>query len=198
MNSKGVIDKILADAQAQANQIKAHAADEQADEQAEHERIVADFKNQTDTIAKKAAEDEKLHVLAAARMQVSRELLAEKRVILDKVFIEARKRLIGMDDDAYRGLFTKLIVEAAETGDEEVIVDKNEKRIDRNFVKNVNRELGPGFRGNLRLSEKKANIGAGFILSRGDIKKNVSADVLISQARKDLEIELAKQLFVSD
>ena len=107
MNSKGVIDKILADAQAQADQIRAYAADEQADEQAEHERIVADFKNQTDTIAKKAAEDEKLHVLAAARMQVSRELLAEKRVILDKVFIEARKRLIGMDDDAYRGLFPR-------------------------------------------------------------------------------------------
>ena len=79
-----------------------------------------------------------------------------------------------------------------------MITDKNEKRIDRNFVKNVNRELGPGFRGNLRLSDKKGNIGAGFILSRGDIKNNVSADVLISQARKDLEIKLAKQLFASD
>ena len=44
--------------------------------------------------------------------------------------------------------------QAVETGDEEVIVGKNEKRIDQDFIKKVNRELGAGFKGNLRLSDQ--------------------------------------------
>ena len=90
---------------------------------------------------------------------------------------------------------TKLMHEAVETGDEEVITDANDNRIDHKFIKNINRELGPGFKGNLRLSEQKEAIGAGFILKRGNIMNNASLDVLISQARKDMEIELAKALF---
>jgi vacuolar-type H+-ATPase subunit E/Vma4 len=90
---------------------------------------------------------------------------------------------------------TKLMLDAVETGDEEVIVDKNEKRIDQEFIKHINRELGSGFKGNLRLANEKQNLGAGFILRRGKIKTNVSLDVLLERARKELEIELAKELF---
>jgi hypothetical protein len=90
------------------------------------------------------------------------------------------------------------MLDAVETGDEEVILDENESRIDQEFIKQVNRELGPGYRGNLRLSGERQNIGAGFILRRGKIKTNVSVNVLLDQARKELEIELAKQLFDSE
>jgi hypothetical protein len=47
----------------------------------------------------------------------------------------------------------------------------------------------------LKLSDERQNLGAGFILKRGKIKTNVSIDVLLDQARKELEIDLAKQLF---
>jgi V/A-type H+-transporting ATPase subunit E len=87
------------------------------------------------------------------------------------------------------------MLDAVETGDEEAIVDKNEWRINLDFVKNVNRELGPGYKGNLRLADEKKDLGGGFILRRGKIKNNVSFEVLLNQARKQLEIELAKDLF---
>jgi hypothetical protein len=45
------------------------------------------------------------------------------------------------------------------------------------------------------LSNEKQNIGAGFILSRGKVKTNVSIGVLLDQARKELEIQLGKELF---
>jgi V/A-type H+-transporting ATPase subunit E len=90
---------------------------------------------------------------------------------------------------------TKLMLQAVETGDEEIIIGKDEKRIDQKFIKNVNRELGPGFKGNLRLANETQNLTAGFILKRGKIKNNVSLNVLLQRARKELEIELAKKLF---
>ena len=115
--------------------------------------------------------------------------------MLDDVFATGKTQIRNLPDDEYRKLMKKLLHDEVETGDEEIIVDNNETRIDQDLIKEINRELGPGYRGNLRLSQEKAELGAGFILRRGKIKNNVSLDVLLSQARKELEIDLAKELF---
>jgi V/A-type H+-transporting ATPase subunit E len=90
---------------------------------------------------------------------------------------------------------TTLMLEAVETGDEEVIVDKNERRIDKKFIQSINQQLASPRKGNLKLSEDRANLKGGFVLKRGKIKNNVSVEVLLIQAHKELEIELAKELF---
>jgi V/A-type H+/Na+-transporting ATPase subunit E len=128
-------------------------------------------------------------------MNIAKEYLAEKRRILDEVFEQAKQQLQSLPDEEYKGLIKKLLLDALETGDEKVIVDTNEGRIDYEFIKHLNRELGPGYKGNLTLSDEKQNIGAGFILSRGKVKTNVSIGVLLDQARKDLEIQLGNELF---
>jgi V/A-type H+-transporting ATPase subunit E len=195
MEAQQVTEKILADANAEAAKIKKEAAEIQAAEQAKADGQMDDYKKQTDALAQKAAKDKKLHLLASARMDIARESLAEKRKILDEVFEQARRQLQKLPDDDYRRLCSKLMHAAVETGDEEVIIDKNERRIDQDFIKQINRELGPGYKGNLRLSEQKLDLGGGFILKRGKIKNNVSLEVLLAQARKELEIELARDLF---
>jgi len=195
MEAEQVVDKILADARAEAEKIKKQADEKEAAEQAKLTEQLDKYKEQTDVLAGKAGEDEKSHILAAARMDIAMQLLAEKRKILDEVFVQARNQLRKMPDDQYRRLCTKLMLEVVETGDEEVVVDTKEVRIDQELIKEINRELGPGYKGNLRLSDEKQDIGAGFILKRGKIKTNVSVDVLLNQARKELEIELARELF---
>jgi len=195
MDAEQVTDKILADAKAQAEEIKKQADEKEAAEQARLDEQLAEYEKQTESLAHKAAEDEKMHLLAAARMDIAKEYLAEKRKILDEVFEKTTEQLINIPDERYRQLMAELITEAVETGDEEVIVDKKEKRINHEFIKQINRKLGPGYHGNLRLSDEKQDIGAGFILRRGKIKTNVSINVLLTQAQKELEIELARELF---
>ncbi len=195
MEAEQVVEKILADARAEAEKIKKQADDKEADEQAKLAGQLNEYKKQTDILAQKAAEDKKLHLLAAARMDIAKEFLAEKRKILDEIFELARQQMQNLSDDEYRKFMTRLMLEAVETGDEEVIVDKNEMRIDQKFIKDINRQLGPSYKGNLRLSEQRQNLGGGFILRRGKIKNNVSLEVLLAQAHKELEIELAKELF---
>ena len=73
--------------------------------------------------------------------------------------------------------------------------NKNEKRIDDKMIKNVNRQLGPGFRGNLQLASQRGNFDGGFILKRGKIQINVTSEVLVSQVREKLEMELTADLF---
>ncbi len=195
MEAEQVIEKILADAKAEAEKIKKQAGQKQADEQAKFDEQLKEHEKQTKALAEKLANEKKLHLLAAARMNIAKEHLAEKNKILDEVFDQARQQLQSLPDEQYRRLVTNLILEAVETGDEEVIIDKEEKRIDAALIDQVNSKLASDRKGNLKLSEDKMPLGGGFILRRGKVKTNVSFGVLLSRARKELEIELAKELF---
>jgi len=195
MEAGQVVEKILADANAEADKIKREADEKESAEQDKLNEQLEEYKKQTEILAQKAGEDEKSHILAAARMDIAKQFLAEKRKILDEVFEQARQQLKNLPDEEYRALIKKLLLDTVETGDEEVVIDTNEKRIDHGFIKHINRELGHGKNGDLKLSGEKQDIGAGFILKRGKIKTNVSIGVLLDQARKELEIELAKELF---
>jgi V/A-type H+-transporting ATPase subunit E len=195
MEAEKVVEKILADAEQEAQKIKKQAEEKEAAEQTEQDKKLSDYKKQTKVLADKAAKDKRTHLLASARMEIAKNLLTEKRKILDEVFNKAQQQLQKLPDDQYLKLMTKLMLKAVETGDEEVIVAKNEKRIDHEFIKQINRQLGPGYKGNLKLSDQKQNLAGGFILKRGKIKNNLSLKVLLNQARKEMEIDLAKELF---
>ncbi len=198
MEAEQVIEKILSDARAEAEKITKDAEQKQADEQAKLSQQLKEYSRQTEQLAGKAAENKRRRMLAAARMQIAKDRLAEKARILDEVFEQAQKQLKELPDEEFFELMTQLMLAAVETGDEEVIVDKNETRLDHRFVKQVNHRLAPGYKGNLRLAEQRQDIVGGFVLRRGKIKNNVSFDVLLAQARNDLDIELAKQLFQPD
>lgn len=195
MEAEQVIDKILADAGAEAEKIKTQADENEAAENAKFDEQLDEHGKQTKALAEKLGSEKKLHLLATARMDISKEHLAEKCRILDEVFDKARQQLQNLPDDQYRQLMTSLMLEAVETGDEEVLIDNDEKRIDAALIKKVNSKLGPDRKGNLKLAGEKLKLGGGFILRRGKIKNNVSLDVLLALARKELEIELAKDIF---
>ena len=193
MNAEQVVEKILSDARAQADKILGQAHAQLQTEQAKMKEQLDNYKKQTLVLAEKGASEARLRLLASARMEIAKENLAEKRRILDEVFRDAQKRLAELPDEDYRHLMAELIIKAAETGDEEVIIDKNEKRINEDFIKQVNQKLGT--RGNLKLSLERRNLGAGFVLKRGKIKTNISAEVLINEAREALETQIAEELF---
>ncbi len=195
MSAEEVIEKILADARAEAEQITDKAKVKAAAQQAELDKQMDEYRKQSEQLAEKAGRDEKLHLLATARMEIAKEFLAEKRKILDEVFEQARTQLQNLPDDEYRKFMSKLMAEAAESGNEEVVIDKNEKRIDQALIDEVNNQLSSGSDGKLKLCEEKQDLGGGFILRHGKIKNNVSLKVLLAQARENLEIELAKELF---
>jgi len=195
MDAQKVIEKILSDAGAEAQKIGQEAREKQAGEQAGLEQQLGDYRAQTKALAEKAGKDEKSHILAAARMQIAKEYLAEKRKILDEVFEQAHRRVQGLPDGEYRQLMVHLMLTAVETGEQEVVIGNKEGRIDDSLLQEVNDKLAASGKGNLKLSQQRQNFAGGFILKRGKIKTNVSIDVLLDRARKELEIELAGRLF---
>jgi V/A-type H+-transporting ATPase subunit E len=195
MNAEQVVEKILSEAAAEAEQIKGAAAEKIAAAETELNSELADYEKQTQGLAEQAAEDKKARMLATANMEIKKEYLAAKVALLDKVFEKVRERIKGLSDDEYKNLIASLMIKAVESGDEQVIVGIGEERIDQGLIKQVNRKLGPGYKGNLSLAQERANIDAGFILKRGKIQVNVSIEVLLTEARDKFEMELAEELF---
>ena len=195
MNADQVINKILSEAQQQADEITQQASDECALQKQQTEEELANYRTETERLSSQAAEERLQRMLAGARMSNSKKVLSAKVATLDDVFVKAKEAVNKLPDEQYLSLMAAMMKQAVETGDEEVIVGENESRIDKAFIKKVNGDLGAGFKGNLRLSEKRAGIAGGFILSRGKVQVNASTDVLIDRLRESMQIELANELF---
>ena len=198
MEAEQVIKKILGDARAEAKKIAEQAAEREDAEKARAKEEATQFNKETETMAEKAAADEMSQRLAVARMEAAKEYLTGKATIVDEVFAEARRTIEKLPDGEYRDLMTRLMLASVESGDEQVIAGKDDPRIDQKLVDGVNATLKDQGKGNLTLSKDKHNLGGGFLLQHGKVRTNVTLDVLVQQARKDLEIELARDLFAKD
>ncbi|MBN1125202.1 MAG: hypothetical protein JXA82_09345 [Sedimentisphaerales bacterium] len=195
MNAEQVVDKILAEANGQAETIRSEAHGK-ADEGASRLQTELDaFEKETLRLAKEAAEDKKARMLAAARMDNRKQYLFVQVELLDEIFEKAIDRINSLPEEDYQALMAALMANAVETGDEQILVGKKEMRINDRVIKTVNRQLGPGFKGNLQLASERTDIRGGFILRRGNIRINVSTEVLVGQIRQELETELAQMLF---
>ncbi|NLH15085.1 MAG: hypothetical protein GX455_00765 [Phycisphaerae bacterium] len=197
MSTQQVVDAIVNQAKAEADRILAEARSRIEAEQAAGDAELDRYRRQTQQLANAAAEDRKVRTLAAARMDIRKELLAAKMRWLDEVFSRAKTRILSLPDDRYQELMTRLMVRAIRTGDERVRIGRNESRINEKTIKQVNRQLGPGFKGNVQLESQRADIEGGFLLRRDKIQVNASVEVLIEQTRQGLEMDLSRELFGS-
>ena len=195
MEAEQVVEKILAEAKAEAEEIIKSAKDKASVEKAKLDEQLAKYRKETETLAKAAAEDKKMRMLATARMDIGKELLAVKVALLEEVFTKADEQIKALGDQEYQQLIGDLMVKAVETGEEEVVIGKEESRINEDLVNSINQKLSGESKGNLRLADDRADIAGGFILRRGKIQVNASTEVLFSEVREQLESELCNELF---
>jgi V/A-type H+-transporting ATPase subunit E len=194
MNAEQVVQKILAEAEEQARKILDEAKAKAAEQGSQLDSEIAEFGAKTDQLAADAGEDKLQRMLAGARMDNGKQLLAAKVEILNDVFERAKKAVNDLPDERYLLWAMIVMKQAVESGDEEVIVGKDEKRINADFIKKVNGELGSGFKGNLKLSAEKGDFSGGFILSHGKVQVNATTDVIIDDLRESMQIELSQTL----
>lgn len=196
MDANQVVEKILSEAQVQADKIK-FAAKQKADAfRQTSDNQLAEYQRQTAQLAQAAETEEKNRALAAARLAAGKELIQTKRDLLNSVIDRAGKTIKELGNAEYLSLMESLMLKAARSGSEEVVVDKNETRIDDAFVSKINQKLSAqGKVGKLRLSAERADIKAGFILKQDKTNVNAAVDVLLKQAASELEGKLAQMLF---
>lgn len=188
-----VSNKILAQAKEQAEKILAEANEqiEQTQDQAKKELDQLDKEIQADI--EQAVAQEQHRVLAGARRAVTAELLQTKHEVLDKVFENVKKALSKMPADDYRQMLRGWLKQVDLTGEEQVIATKGEKHLKQELLDEVNKQLNKT--GKLELSKEKVAGAGGFVLAGKKTQIRLTWEVLLSQARRELEPALSKKLF---
>jgi len=197
MSVEKITEKILSDAAEEAGRIEREFADQIEQVRERRDRQVEEIRSQAKEEARRRAQDRFQKDIATAELELRKEVLARKQELIRKVFDQARERLLEMKGGARREFFLQLLLRTVESGDEEVIVSRQDQAlIDDTFLEQANKQLeGVGKKGRLRLSEAGRDLPGGFVLRQGKQETNCSLGALIHSIRQELEPEVAGRLF---
>lgn len=215
-----ITEKILQEAQAEADRIRAEAESDCERIRNEYAERAAQIRERLSAQAEQKGADLITRAKSSAAMQ-KRNLIQQKRSdLLENVFVDARKWVLALPEEKYcdllAGLLSSALLEQTDTeeknralyGDEdeitpevyEVLFNKNDReRVGAAVLERTRKKLGGKLSAErlakLRLSDKTVAMDGGVILRYGDVETNCSFEMLFSQLHRDLEAEVSRNLF---
>lgn len=168
-----------------------------SDAEAECERLLneakADIAAQKEENIKKAtvkAEEIALRSGMLSKLDCKKHELSEKQKLVSLVYEKAEQGFRNMPDDMYKAYFAR-IVEANAEKDDEVVLSKNEKRLDSVWLKAINNKTDK----NLTLSLSFHDEDGGVVLRSARYDKSLTIPTLLAEVREATENEIVKRLF---
>ena len=201
MSAEKIIDKIIADANADAAKTLEKASQDGAERMAlvrdEAEKRAARIDKKADA---DCAEIERRRMLTAS-LDVRKNSLASRRALVDRAFALALEGLFGLSDADYAALVVKMAVAAAEDGTEEIFVPvKDEKRYkgEKSILRLINQALeAAGKPGGLTLGGLSTDFVGGVRISGEYTDIDCSFESLVARFRENHERDVANILFES-
>lgn len=197
MTIKDINEKIISDAQIQADKIITQAEDKAKEiikkgkEEADNIKNIILGKNNQEASLKKSK------ILTEANLEARKIILSEKQKIVEGAFNKALESILKLDDKDYRNFIKKLILDNIEKGDETIFIASSDKnKISKDFIEDINKTLEvKDKKGELKLSTSYLPIKGGVIIGSGKVRKNISLELLLKKVREESEIEICKYLF---
>lgn len=192
-----IIERINAQAEEEARAIIA-----EAERRAEQTRV--DARNRAEAILKEAraralesAESHKRRLITLASLDLRKQVGDVRQKAVDTAFEKALEHIKVMSDEEYLPLLKALIVDAVETGEEEIVLSPADRaRLDDEFLASVNQALAAaGKKGKLRLAAETRPVLGGVILIGDNVEINCTFDSTLKLIRDDIEPEVASLLF---
>lgn len=186
MSIQALTDRIRTDAEAEAEEIlraakeRAEAEVKQAEEDAAHERE----KEEAAVAERIRAMDE--GSAASLRLEAKKIALAARRRVIDGIYARALDALNSLGEAQTLALFSRLLDEYAEEGDEVVLPEKFAYTIKADEIARKKK---------LSIARERANIDGGFILRGKMTDRDVSYAALLARDREEYQSELARKLF---
>ena len=118
MGAEAILDKIRNNAEEEASALR-----KQGEERAEAAvaKIRADAEAEAEFLlqsAMKTIEEMERREMLMAGLETRKNTLASRRGVIDEAFAAAEEQLAALPEDRWEALITKLVLEAAETGEE--------------------------------------------------------------------------------
>ncbi|MFA5563029.1 MAG: V-type ATP synthase subunit E, partial [Candidatus Caldatribacteriota bacterium] len=163
MPIKDIKDKILENAFQEKDKIIEEAKKEVEKIKEEAKNEIEKIKNNILQDYKQEADIKENKIITEAKLNANKDILSEKQLILEEIFLEAERRIQKLDNQRYKKFIENLIFENIELGNETIYIsEKDQKIIDNAFIENINKKLISNHKkGKLKLSEKSISIRGG-------------------------------------
>jgi len=149
--------------------------------------------------AEKKAESIKRVAVTAAGMNVKKEKLKAKRLLIDQAFELAIQRLCDQDAESYEKTLLKLLAGCQITGNEVLHLAKNASdKLGKEIGSRLNQALSESGRPTVMIGDPTDECRGGFILASPNSRQICSFENLVNDCREELEAQIAEVLFGSD
>jgi V/A-type H+-transporting ATPase subunit E len=194
---ENIVAKILGDAEKQVQAIHAAGYVSEEAKLAEAKQVATAQAEGLVAAAEARVAEEGARRLTAARLEARKKLLAVKQSVMEEAFVAALAELRALPVGEQRKLVSAMLLDAAETGAEQVACAKEDSHIfTPAFIAEVNASLAAqGKRGELTLAKEHRPTGGGFYLLGENLEINATFPTLLKSVREQLEPEVAAVLF---
>jgi len=190
MGLEDIKKKILSDAELQKKQIIDKAEKEAQNVIDEYKKKAEEYKKSILERAKEEGDGIKRGILIDAKMKVKSEILKKKREWLDKVYEEAKNKIL--ESPYYKNWMKLKIKKAALSGDEKIVVSKEEEELNDIWLLSLNKDLSS----KLTFADERGNFKGGVMIQTGEGSFiDLTLDTLINEMKEEMERELANILF---
>ncbi|HWQ06351.1 MAG TPA: hypothetical protein VN453_03965 [Feifaniaceae bacterium] len=180
-------ERILGDAEAEAQKTLAEAEAAAGAIRAENERVLKALREEL-TIKRESAVKSLLDgFMTRAALDGRKSTLAKKRAIIDETFVSAYRALLKLDENQRARICERMLRAEAEGGETVVPAKADRKGIEQVLSGMKEKQL--------KLSEQDANIEGGFLLLSKSYEKDCSFRSLMNEVRQSEETSVAKMLF---
>ena len=194
MSLEDLKQKIISDANAEANVIKQEAKSEIDTVKKEAQEKLSELLKEAEKEAERIAEEKRQNIITLARMNSKNKVLAKKQEIIEKVFEEAFVRLTNMTADEFRGFIKQILQNYNPDKDTLVYVGKkNKDMIDASFIDAINKDSKS--RGKFVLADSKKDFDYGIYLITDWIEIDFTFEGLIKNIRSEIEMDIINILF---
>jgi ribosomal protein L11 methylase PrmA len=196
MDAQAILTKIEQDAREAAEKVLSDAREKTRMMKLEAQ---AKMEAQQKTMLRQAEQDcvqMEERMLRMADLEDRKQLLKQKRDVIDQAFQKAKEALEQTEPARRRAFFLAQAVRFA-TGTETLIIGMDHADwFDESFLADANAALqASGKPGNLQLSTQRRKGCAGLILALNGAEVRITFEALVEEARTELEQSAAQTLF---
>ena len=189
--------RLIRDAQAEVDIIKAEANAQCAAVLAEYEAKAAEEYEKRIARGEADCAVRGERMAATADMEQRKALLAFKQEMVSEAFEKAAEAVATLPREKYIEFFASLAADAAISGKEKLLFSENDKAdTGAEIVSAANALLAAkGRNAEMSLAEETVEVSGGFIMRSGNIEVNCTAETLVQLTRSSLSSQVAEILF---
>ena len=192
--SNKLLERIITDAKADAQQIVQKSAEEANEILARGDQEMQRMQMDFDARAERAANEADERAKITARLDVRKYALEARRELLNEAFAQALERLCALCGAERERLIERRFMSEADGG-EQVLPSEADRSLIKDILGRINEALSHQGKSALVLSDENFDARGGFLLRSQRYEKNCSFEAILHELRVAEESKVAEVLF---